>query len=348
MESNDIVKEINDIRSKYKGRILIPVHHYQGADVSAFADFLGDSYKLAVECSRSDAEFIVFCGVLFMAEGADILKKPHQKVVIPAFNADCPMANMADIKTVDEVFHKIKTKTGADIVPVVYMNSYADLKAFCGKHGGAVCTSSNAHVIVDYYLKQGKKVLFFPDANLGVNTGFKLGLTHADMILSGRLDAYSDEKIILWDGFCPVHKRFSPGDVTVLKRNYPGIKIIVHPECPEEVTALSDEIGSTEFILNTINKSPAGSVWGVGTETVFVDKLSAANPDKTIVPLKISECVNMKKTNAELLLKTLRNIAEYIESGEKSELANIISVSDLYKSDAAASLNKMIEIVEMK
>ncbi len=343
--NDPVLEKIIQLKNQLSNKVIIPVHHYQNQAVSSIADFLGDSYKLAVDCSKSDAEYIVFCGVLFMAESADILKKPFQKVIIPANNADCPMANMADLTSVNEIFNKITALAGNNIVPIVYMNSYADLKAFCGQHGGSVCTSSNAHVIMNHYLKQGKKVLFFPDANLGMNTAFKLRLNHKNMILTKKLDNYNDEQVILWDGYCPIHKRFTPGDISVLKSNYPGIKVIVHPECPEEITAQADAIGSTEFILNTINDSPEGSIWGVGTETIFVDKLSADNLDKTIVPLKVSECINMKKTTTELVLKSLINITEHIASNGTIPLMNVISVPEIYKKDAATALNKMIAIV---
>lgn len=339
------IEKIRALKSELSDKVVIPVHHYQSQEIVSVADIIGDSYKLSVDCSKTDAEYIVFCGVLFMAECADILKKDYQKVVIPAPNAGCPMADMADIKTVQTIYSQIASKSKSEIAPIVYINSYADLKSFCGEHGGSVCTSSNAHIIMEYYLKLGKKVLFFPDANLGINTALKLGVKKDDIISTKNIGSYNEESVILWDGFCPVHLRFSVGDIKLLREGNPNIKIIVHPECPKEITAEADYNGSTEYILNQISNSPVGSVWGVGTETIFVDRLTATFPDKTIIPLKVSECANMKKTTVEILYNTLLNIKESIETGGKVEVKNIVTVQNKYKEGAANALNKMIEIV---
>ncbi len=342
-----IIEEIKKIKERLGDKLVIPVHHYQAPELVSVGDFVGDSYKLAVECSKTTAEYVAFCGVYFMAECADILNSGNQKVVMPVGNAGCPMADMADIKTVTRVFDALAGKLpggAADIAPIVYMNSYADLKSFCGEHGGSVCTSSNANIIMKHYLDQGKKILFFPDCNLGVNTAMKLGLEVSDTISSKDIEHYNGEQVILWEGFCPIHMRFTPSDVDVLRADYPGIKIIVHPESTREVVAKSDDSGSTEYILSKISKSPAGSVWGVGTETVFVNRLATEFPDKTIVPLRVSECVNMKKTTAELLLECLKNIEAHIDGNVA--LKNNVVVLDEYKKYAADSLNKMIAIVE--
>jgi len=343
--TKSILSEILEIKEKYKDKIIIPVHHYQGFWNVQIADIVGDSYKLALDCSKTDKEFIVFCGVLFMAEASYVLKKDFQKVIIPAINADCPMANMANLKAVNEIFNKLSDKIDPkDIAPVVYMNSYSDLKSFCGEKDGSVCTSSNAHLIMDYYIKKGKKVLFFPDRNLGINTAKKLGIDDKNIINSKDIDNYNNQDIIVWDGFCPIHLRFSVGDVEFLRKEYTGIKIIVHPECVKEVNDIADFSGSTEYILKTISNSPAGTVWGVGTETVFVDRITRENPDKTIIPLRDSQCVNMKKTDIGLILKTLKNIVAHIEG--KEDLKNMVTVSNDFIKKSKDSLQKMIEIVE--
>ena len=204
---------------------------------------------------------------------------------------------------------------------------------------------SNAKKIMKYYIDKGMKILFSPDANLGINTAYELGLSDDDIIRTTKLSMYKDETVIVWDGFCPVHKRFSTTDVAVLRKEYEGAQIIVHPECPKEIVDLSDFVGSTEYIFHTIAGSPAGSIWGVGTETVFVERLQAEYPDKTIVALKTSECMNMQKTTVEHVLKSLRNIKEHIESNGETPLNNQIIVADTYRHAANAALNTMISIV---
>lgn len=343
-----ILEQIQKLKEELGNQVVIPVHHYQAKEIVELGDFVGDSYKLAVECSKTDAAYVVFCGVLFMAECADILRKGEQKVVIPAAHADCPMASMADLRSVTEVYDKLKERLPEEtqIAPVVYMNSYADLKSFCGEHGGSVCTSSNAHLILKHYLDAGKKVLFFPDYNLGINTARTLGLTGDRIIGSKNVEQYHGEDVILWEGFCPIHTRFSLSDIKTLRQQHPGIRILVHPECPKEIVEASDESGSTEYILKQISASPAGTTWGVGTETVFVNRLAAQFPDRNILPLRISECVNMKKTTLETLLSTLQNIKEHITSKGNTPLNHLVVVNKQYRKSAATSLQKMISIVE--
>ena len=336
-----ILNEIKALKKELGDKIVIPVHHYQAKEIVDVADFVGDSYMLAVNCSKTEAQFVVFCGVLFMAQCADILGLPGQKVTIPAPNADCPMANMADLNSVEQVFASLPDNE--NIAPIVYMNSYADLKSFCGKHGGSVCTSSNAEKIMKYYLDQGKKVLFFPDRNLGINTAMKLGFTEKDTINSKNTANYNNEKIILWDGFCPIHLNFTVSDVTQMRRKYPDAKVIVHPESTKEVVENADDSGSTEYILKKIEAAADGSSWIVGTESTFVNRLAIQFPSKNIYPLKESRCVNMAKTTPELLLKALRNVKQHIENG--TPLENVVTVEQQYKEFAAQSLKQMIDIV---
>lgn len=336
-----IMDEIKTLKKELGNKVVIPVHHYQAKEIVDVADFVGDSYMLAVDCSKTNAQFIVFCGVLFMAQCADILGSSEQKVVIPVPTADCPMANMANLTTVEKVFSSLPNNE--NIAPIVYMNSYADLKSFCGKHGGSVCTSSNAEKIMKYYLDQGKQVLFFPDRNLGINTAMKLGLSEKDTINSKNIAAYNNERVILWDGFCPIHLNFTVSDVTEMRKKYPEAKVIVHPESTKEVVDNADDSGSTEYILKKIEASPDGSSWIVGTESTFVRRLAVQFPAKNIYMLKDSVCANMAKTTPELLHKTLLNVKQHIENG--TPLENIVTVENEYKEFAAQSLKKMIEIV---
>lgn len=348
-DNEELLGIVAGLKEELRNDIVIPAHHYQSEDIVRFADFVGDSYKLAVECSKVKKEFIVFCGVLFMAEGAGVLGGSNQKVLLPEPTAGCPMADMAGVEFVNKAFDQIREKTGNDIAPVVYMNSYADLKSFCGEKGGAVCTSSNAEKILSYFLGQGKSIMFFPDYYLGKNTARELGIDekyvvkikkNGDVCCDGDLKGV---KIYLWDGFCPVHQRFTVGDITHLRSEFPGIKIIVHPECTEDVVMNSDLSGSTERIYTMIKDSAPGSVWGVGTETTFVNRLAAYYPDKKIMPLRVSACKNMVKISLGHLAKSLLSVKRYKENNEK--LLYEVLVSDEYKSNAGRSLRKMIDIV---
>lgn len=350
MNKIELIEKIKNLKKELGNRLVIPTHHYQARDIVKLGDFVGDSYKLAVECSKTNADFIVFCGVLFMAEGAKILSKPNQKVLLPEPTAGCPMADMASIELVEKSYRLISEKCNRAVVPVVYINSYADLKSFCGEKAGAVCTSSNAPMIIDYYLKKDKAVLFFPDYYLGINTVRSMNIDNQYIVKVKRnmsFDSSHDAKyakIFLWDGFCPIHQRFTEGDIKYLKSKYPNIKIIVHPECKEEVVNKADITGSTEKIYNMIKDSPSGSVWGVGTETTFVERLALDYPDKTIVPLRESKCVNMVKINLTNLASSLDSIIDYING--KGKLKYEIMVDEKYKENAKKALKKMIEIVE--
>lgn len=343
---------IMEVKRRLGSRLVIPAHHYINKDIVDIADFTGDSYKLAVDVSRCSAEFIVFCGVRFMADGAKILAGEKQHILHPEPAAGCPMAEMIDEKTAEQAVNKISFLCSSEIIPLVYMNSYADSKSFCGSHGGAVCTSSNAEKIVRHYLNSGKSLFFFPDYHLGCNVARQIGLDDSLVVRVGRDLSLEDGKnlkegkMFLWDGFCPIHQEFDDEDVLLMRNNYPGAKIIVHPESRRSVVSLSDMTGSTQQIYDRIAGSEDGSVWIVGTETTFVKRISDTFKGKTVLPLKPSPCKNMVKLN-------LRNTAEVVKSVEDfitgiGTLKNEVFVDpDLIK-NAKTALQRMIDIVESK
>ena len=284
-------------------RVFVLGHHYQRDEVIQFSDVTGDSFKLAREAAaRPAAEFIVFCGVHFMAESADILTSPAQKVILPDLAAGCSMADMARLAQVEDAWDALVDAGVADsVVPVTYMNSSADIKAFCGKHGGAVCTSSNADVALEWAFDQkpDAKILFLPDQHLGRNTAvFKMGFSLDDCVVwnprlpngGNTVEQLQAARMILWQGHCSVHGRFSEDVVDELRAKYDGIQILVHPECKHEVVLKADLVGSTEFIIQTIEAAPAGSAWAIGTELNLVKRLAAAHPDKQISFLDKNVC----------------------------------------------------------
>ncbi|MGL5823300.1 MAG: quinolinate synthase NadA [Nocardioides sp.] len=284
-------------------RVFVLGHHYQRDEVIQFADVTGDSFKLAREAAaRPDAEYIVFCGVHFMAESADILTATRQKVILPDLAAGCSMADMARLAQVEDAWDALADAGVAEsVVPVTYMNSSADIKAFCGRHDGVVCTSSNAETVLNWAFDQrpNAKVLFFPDQHLGRNTAvLKLGLSLDDCVVwdphqpNGGLtvEQLRAAKVILWKGHCSVHGRFSADVITDLRAKFPDIKILVHPECTHEVVLQADLVGSTEFIIATIEQAASGSSWAIGTELNLVQRLARRHPDKHIVFLDRNVC----------------------------------------------------------
>ncbi len=348
----DVKKYITDFRKRYKGRVVIPAHHYVPADVIEFADFTGDSYKLAVEAASTDAQWIVFCGVFFMAEGVDTLVSGNRKVIIPDTSAGCPMADMIDRQLGLKALSVIKDFSGEMPAPVIYMNSYADAKSLCGEHDGAVCTSSNAEKIMNHYLSKGKKLFFFPDRNLGINTAKAAGLADEEIALVARdftikHNSSPDRlKVFLWDGMCPVHHKFKVDDVKGFRKKYPEGTVIVHPEVRPEIASLADIQGSTQKIYNLVSKSPSGSVWGIGTEHTFVKRLSGLFSDRTIIPLAVNTCTDMNKINLYNLAESLYSIEEF-EKG-RGDLKYLVKVPDVYKENARKALDRMISIVEEK
>jgi len=345
-----LIDYIKDAKKRLGSRLVIPAHHYIRRELVELADFTGDSYKLAVDVSRSDAEFIVFCGVRFMADSASILAKPGQHILLPETDAGCPMAEMIDEETAEAAVNKISGVCSREIAPLVYMNSYADSKSFCGKKGGAVCTSSNAEKLVKYYLSKNKSIFFFPDYHLGRNVAEKLGIDKSLIVKVGRdltLEEgknLKDAEMFLWDGFCPIHQEFSIEDVKSLRKQHPDAKIIVHPESRREVVELSDMSGSTQQIYDAIAKSPEGSAWVIGTELTFVNRIAGTFKGKTVVPLKPSPCKNMVKVNLLNTAQIISSIDAYIDG--KGSLKNEIIVNDKLKANARIALNRMIDIVE--
>lgn len=304
-------------------KVFVLGHHYQRDEVIQFADVTGDSFKLAREAAaRPEAEYIVFCGVHFMAESADILTGPDQQVVLPDLAAGCSMADMARLTQVEMAWDAlVEAGIGDSVVPVTYMNSSADIKAFCGRNGGLVCTSSNADVALQWAVEQkpDAKILFFPDQHLGRNTGvLKMGYTVDDCVVwdphrpNGGLttEQLRDAKMILWRGHCSVHGRFSPEAVDDLRAEIPDITILVHPECRHEVVLKADLVGSTEFIIRTIEAAPAGSSWAIGTELNLVKRLANAHPDKRIVFLDkaVCFCSTMNRIDLPHLVWTLESL----------------------------------------
>ncbi|MBP1748961.1 MAG: nadA, partial [Deltaproteobacteria bacterium] len=299
--------------------LLILAHYYQNIHNVRAAHFVGDSLQLSQSASRQvDAKYIVFCAVSFMAEMARILCQPHQKVFHPELAAKCPLAEMAVINDVEKAWEFLKG-TGRRFIPVVYVNSRADLKAFCGKNDGFVCTSANAGKAMNFVLSQGAVPLFFPDENLGRNTAHTMGITDDEMFLwepytdmsEKDVSVIANKKVILWRGFCYVHVAFKPSDIDDVRNTYGSdINIIVHPECISEVVKRSDYVGSTSFIKNTVEAAAAGSKWAIGTEINFVNRLKTDHPDKLIVPLKEWGCREMAKVTSLKFLGVLENLVQ--------------------------------------
>lgn len=303
-------------------RVVILGHHYQRDEVFKHADYTGDSLKLSRQAAQSGAEYIVFCGVHFMAEVADILSGPHQQAILPDLTAGCSMADMADLEKVEQAWRELSTVVAADehITPVTYINSAANLKAFCSRHGGIVCTSSNARKVLEWAFSQREKVLFFPDQHLGRNTGYRMGIPLEEMVVwnfdhpDGSLSKsqIKSAKMILWDGFCSVHQLFRPEYIDNFRATYPDGKVISHPEASFEVCQKSDEIGSTEVIIQTVRSSPPGTRWLVGTELNLVNRLAKAGETEGkkvhfMAPM-VCMCSTMFRIDPPHLLWVLENL----------------------------------------
>jgi quinolinate synthase len=297
----ELVSRARIARAALGDRALVLGHHYQRDEVIEFADITGDSFKLAqAAAAQSSAEYIIFCGVHFMAESADILTSASQKVILPDLAAGCSMADMATANQVQECWNQLSSIGIADkTIPVTYMNSSAAIKSFTGEHGGTICTSSNAKKSMEWAFTQGEKILFLPDQHLGRNTAvLSLGLALEDCVLwnpwkpMGGLtpEQLYAAKVILWRGHCSVHGRFSVESVNEVRKRVPGVKVLVHPECQNEVVSIADVVGSTEAIIRAVENSPAGSKWAIGTELNLVSRLAKNHPDKEIVFLDKTVC----------------------------------------------------------
>jgi quinolinate synthase len=346
----DVQERIVRAKQALGRRVIILGHHYQRDEVIRHADVTGDSFKLAQHAARHpDAEFIVFCGVHFMAESADVLASAHQRVVLPDLTAGCTMADMAETDQVDDCWDDLTAVIGDDVVPVTYMNSSAALKAFCGRHGGAVCTSSNARAVIDWALRRKPRVLFFPDQHLGRNTGYRMGIPLEQMFVwdpyepNGGLtpEQMRGAKLVLWKGHCSVHNRFTPEMVDARRAEIPGVKVIVHPECRFEVAQKADAIGSTEGIIKTVADSPEGTKWAIGTELNLVNRLAKQfAATKPIVSLDDCFCVcgTMFRIDPPHLLWALESLV-------RGEVVNEIRVPEDVARDARTALDRMLSIV---
>ncbi|TLY38448.1 MAG: quinolinate synthase NadA [Nitrospirae bacterium] len=331
-------------------RVLILGHNYQRDEVIRHADIEGDSLKLSqIASERSGHDYIVFCGVHFMAETADVLSKSGQTVILPDMAAGCSMADMAQIEQVDEAWEQLAGILPVEqtVTPVVYVNSAAVLKAFCGEHGGITCTSSNAQRVIEWSWKRREKILFFPDEHLGRNTANKMGVPREEMLVwdpflpnGGHTpEAIKKARLLLWKGFCSVHQMFQPAHVRYFKEKHPGIKIIVHPECHEDVVNLADMSGSTELIIRTVSAAAPGTVWGVGTELNLVNRLKRRQPEKQVYFLSptVCQCSTMYRIDAPHLCWAMENLAD-------GRVVNQISVPEDEKRWARIALERMLDV----
>jgi quinolinate synthase len=353
MSEAEISERIESARRELGKRVVILGHHYQRDDVIRHADLTGDSYQLSVMASQTDAEYIIFCGVHFMAESADILGKPAQRVILPDLGAGCSMADMATIDQVEDAWEQLRDigVLESKVAPITYMNSSAAIKAFCGRHEGVVCTSSNAIPLFDIYLKEFDKMFFFPDQHLGRNTGSKFGIPLDKMALwnpheelgGNTPEQLREAKLILWRGHCSVHGRFKPWHVDKIRAEVPGVQVLVHPECMKEVVDMSDLDGSTSFIIKTVENAPSGSKWAIGTEVNLVNRLAQRFPDKEIHLLAPDLCMC-----ATMYRIAPQNVAWSIENLLDGNVVNEIVVDGETKHYAKVALDRMISMTEKK
>lgn len=359
MDADELSQRIRAARETLGDQVVVLGHHYQREDIIQFADERGDSFGLAqYAADRDESKYIVFCGVHFMAEAADILRADHQRVILPNMEAGCSMADMASEPDVWSAWRELEEFFGSteDIIPVTYMNSAASLKAFCGANGGVVCTSSNATKVLEWAFERGKRVFFFPDQHLGRNTGHAMGIPLEEMVLwdwrapSGNLGRATAEqlersRIILWQGHCSVHQRFSLAQIEQARAHYssengyPDVKIVVHPECRYDVVQAADANGSTAFIVKYVSEAPAGSVIGVGTEINLVSRLAKEHPDKTVFCLDpvVCPCSTMYRVHPAYLAWVMESLVE-------GEVVNQIVVPEAQRRDAKVALERMLAL----
>jgi quinolinate synthase len=343
-------ERIAEARAKLGATTLLLGHHYQRDEVIRFADATGDSYKLSRVATESDAKYIVFCGVHFMAESADILGHPGQQVILPDLNAGCSMADMAEISQVEACWEALEALGLTDeTVPLTYMNSTAAIKAFCGERGGLVCTSSNARAAFEWAFARGKRILFLPDQHLGRNTGYEIGIPLSKMAVwdpwglqGGQTrQSLTQSRILLWKGHCAVHQRFLPSHVDAVRAKYPGIQVIVHPECRFEVCQKADALGSTERLIALVEQAPAGQMFAVGTEIHLVNRMARrfAEQGKKVITLDDTGCLctTMYRISPAHLAWALENLVE-------GRVVNRIQVRTNVKRWAKVALDRMLEV----
>jgi len=337
-------------RTKLGATTILLGHHYQRDEVIRFADATGDSYKLSKIASETDAKYVVFCGVHFMAESADVLGHPGQQVILPDLNAGCSMADMAEISQVEACWETLeKLGLASETIPLTYMNSTAAIKAFCGERGGLVCTSSNARSAFEWAFARGKRILFLPDQHLGRNTGYAMGIPLEEMVvwdpwgLQGgqSKQAFQDSRIVLWKGHCAVHQRFLPSHVEEMRAKHPGIQVIVHPECRWEVCQKADALGSTERLISLVENAPEGSTFAVGTEIHLVNRMARrfAAEGKRVFSLDDHGCLctTMYRISPQHLAWALENLVE-------GRVVNQIKVRPGVKRWAKVALDRMLEV----
>ena len=348
--AQELDQRINATRQKLGSTVTILGHHYQREEIIKYADFQGDSFLLSKQAAeRPEADFIVFCGVHFMAETAGILCAPHQKVILPNLTAGCSMADMAPMDDVEDGWEDLQEVLGehGGILPVTYMNSIAGIKALCGRNGGAVCTSSNAPAVLEWAFQNAERVLFLPDQHLGRNTGIKLGIDPEQMVVwnpfkrlgGNTVEQLRNSKMVLWQGHCAVHTRFTVKQIQTARERFPEITVLVHPECTRETVEASDMNGSTELIRKTINEAPAGSQWAVGTEISLVNRLALNNPDKTVFCLDpvSCPCSTMYRIHPAYLLWVLDGLLQ-------GQVINQITVPEDIRRDSLIALERMLSL----
>jgi quinolinate synthase len=349
LSDDEMDRRIAAARDKLGRRLLILGHHYQRDEVIKFADYTGDSFKLARHVSQHPAaEFVVFCGVHFMAESADVLTADHQQVILPDLAAGCSMADMAAPDQLEMCWSDLEQMGIGGVVPVTYINSAASIKAFCGERGGVVCTSSNAAATLQWAWKRGERILFMPDQHLGRNTAYKLGVPLEQMVVwdpneiwgGVEPEAVKRARMILWKGHCSVHARFTARQIENVRIQHPGIRVIVHPEVPWDVVQAADDSGSTEYIIKTVKESPAGSTWAVGTEVHLVNRLAAeVQPERTVISLDQFGCLcsTMFRVSPNHLLWILEGLVD-------GQVHNRIVVPDDQKHWTRVALERMLSI----
>ncbi len=350
--SPSVTARIKEVRASFGPRLSIVGHHYQTDAVAQHLEVIGDSLELARKVAALESEHIVFCGVFFMAESAAILARQGQKVYLPEPGSDCAMAQMSKAQTLAAVLKKL-ADAGLPALPLTYVNSSVAVKAVVGKAGGAVCTSANARRMMEWAFERSERVLFVPDRNLGDNVADQLGLPQASRKVidirrmgdSLDMEAAKSAKLLLWPGFCPIHEAFTPDHVSAARAAYPGAKVIVHPESPAEVVGASDGAGSTSYIIKYVQEAPAGSTIVVGTEVNLVHRLAQQNRGRvTVVPLKVSSCVDMCKTTEANLLACLESIVE-CEAGRLplAALPTLTTVAENEAEPARLALERMLD-----
>jgi quinolinate synthase len=349
LSDEEMHRRIAAARDALGERLLVLVHHYQRDELIAFADYTGDSFKLAQQAAaQRDAEYIVFCGVHFMAESADVLSGPEQQVILPDLAAGCSMADMAAPDQLEVCWEEIQKMGATRVVPVTYINSAASIKAFCGERGGVVCTSSNADATLRWAWERGEQILFLPDQHLGRNTAYKMGVPLDKMVVWDPDVAFGDvdpvalqgARVILWKGHCSVHERFSVPQVEMVRRQQPGVRVIVHPECTWDVVQAADDSGSTEYIIKQVTDSPEGSVWAVGTEIHLVNRLAQRlAPARTVLTLDPIGCLcsTMFRVSPNHLLWVFEGLLE-------GHAHNRITVPDRDKHWTRVALDRMLSI----